>query len=126
MAEMARVLKPSGQLILSTVQSWEIHQHPNDFFRYTRYGLTYLFDKADLDSHVEALGGLFWVIASRLMAVLGFFQRGWKWSVFVLLTPVLALAVPAVCYFLDPLDRKRDYTLGYFCCCKKRVGLKTG
>ncbi len=60
--EMARVLKPGGQLILTTVQCWEIHQHPNDFFRYTRYGLTYLFDKAGLESRVEALGGLFWLI----------------------------------------------------------------
>ncbi len=40
MNEMARVLKPGGELILTTVQCWEIHQHPNDFFRYTRYGLT--------------------------------------------------------------------------------------
>ena len=44
--EMARVLKPGGHLILTTVQDWEIHQHPNDFFRYTRYGLEYLFAKA--------------------------------------------------------------------------------
>ena len=67
-SEMARVLKPGGQLILTTVQCWEIHQHPNDFFRYTRYGLTYLFDKAGLESRVEALGGLFWLIGFRLMA----------------------------------------------------------
>jgi SAM-dependent methyltransferase len=51
-AEMARALKPGGQLILTTVQCWEIHQHPNDFFRFTRYGLTYLFDKAGLESRV--------------------------------------------------------------------------
>jgi hypothetical protein len=27
--------------------------------------------------------------------------------------------VPAICYVLDPLDRKRDYTLGYFCLARK-------
>ena len=45
--EMARVLKPGGQLILTTVQCWEIHQHPNDFFRYTRYGLNICSTKPD-------------------------------------------------------------------------------
>jgi SAM-dependent methyltransferase len=118
--EMARVLKPGGHLILTTVQDWEIHQHPNDFFRYTRYGLEYLFDKAGLKSRVEALGGLFWNISFRLMAMLGFFQEGWKWILFVPLAPVLTLIVPGICYMLDPLDRRRDYTLGYFCWCRKQ------
>jgi SAM-dependent methyltransferase len=117
--EMARVLKPGGKLILTTVQDWEIHQHPNDFFRYTRYGLEYLFAKAGLESRVEALGGLFWNISFRLMAMLGFLQAGWRWILFVLLAPFLVLIVPAACYLLDPLDRRRDYTLGYFCWCRK-------
>jgi SAM-dependent methyltransferase len=117
--EMARVLKPGGQLILTTVQDWEIHQHPHDFFRYTRYGLEYLFDKAGLKGRAEALGGLFWNISFRLMALLGFLQAGWRWILFVLLAPVLTLFVPAICYALDPLDRKRDYTLGYFCVARK-------
>jgi SAM-dependent methyltransferase len=118
-SEMARVLKPGGQLILTTVQDWEIHQHPNDFFRYTRYGLEYLFQKAGLKSRVEALGGLFWNISFRLMAPLDFLQAGWRWILFILLAPVFALIVPAICYMLDPLDRRRDYTLGYFCWCRK-------
>jgi SAM-dependent methyltransferase len=118
-SEMARVLKPGGQLILTTVQDWEIHQHPNDFFRYTRYGLEYLFEKAGLKSRVEALGGLFWNISFRLMAPLGFLQAGWRWILFILLAPIFAVIVPAICYLLDPLDRRRDYTLGYFCWCRK-------
>src|SRR5581483_4352526 len=97
-AEMARVLKPGGQLILTTVQCWEIHQHPNDFFRFTRYGLSYLFEKAGLESRVEALGGLFWLLGFRLIAVLSFFQRGWRWLVFVLLAPWFGLLLPAICY----------------------------
>jgi SAM-dependent methyltransferase len=118
-AEMARVLKPGGLLILTTVQCWEIHQHPNDFFRFTRYGLEYLFEKAGLESRVEALGGLFWLIGFRLMAVLSFFQRGWRWLVFAVLAPFFGLLIPMICYFLDPLDQRRDYTLGYFCWCRK-------
>ncbi len=119
-AEMARFLKPGGQLILTTVQDWEIHQHPHDFFRYTRYGLEYLFDRAGMSRRVEALGGLFWNISFRLMALLGFLHKGWRWLLFLLLAPVLTLIVPAACYLLDPLDRKKDYTLGYFCWAEKK------
>ena len=118
-AEMARVLKPGGQLILTTVQDWEIHQHPNDFFRFTRYGLQYLFAKAGFESQVEALGGLFWQIGFRMMAILGFCQEGWRWLLFILLAPVFGFAIPVICYFLDAVDRRRDYTLGYFCSCRK-------
>ena len=124
--EMARVLKPGGHLVLTTVQDWEIHQHPNDFFRYTRYGLEYLFLKAGLESRVEPLGGLFWNISFRLMATLGFLQQGWRWIFFVLLAPVFAFFVPALCYALDPLDRRRDYTLGYFCSCRKPLPRSAG
>ena len=32
---------------------------------------------------------------------------------------LFGFAIPVVCYFLDPMDRRRDYTLGYFCWCRK-------
>lgn len=118
--EFTRVLKPGGKLVLTTVMCWEIHQHPNDFFRYTKFGLEYLFRKAGLRiGAVEALGGFFWLLAFRLMNLLSFFQRGWRWIVFVLLAPWFGFLVPTLLYYMDPLDRKRDYTLGYFCWCEK-------
>ncbi len=121
--EFARVLKPGGKLFLSTVMCWEIHQHPNDFFRFTRYGLAYLYAQAELNVvSVEALGGYFWLLALRLMNLLSFFQKGWRWIVFVLLAPLLGFLLPVILYFLDPLDKKRDYTLGYFCHCERHAG----
>ncbi len=41
-AECARVLRPGGNLILTTPQTEEMHEQPHDYFRYTRYGLQYL------------------------------------------------------------------------------------
>ena len=39
LAEAARVLKKNGYLILSAPFSWELHEEPYDFYRYTKYGL---------------------------------------------------------------------------------------
>lgn len=40
--ECYRVLHKRGYLLLTTVQYWHTHAHPNDFFRYTKPGLEYL------------------------------------------------------------------------------------
>jgi ubiquinone/menaquinone biosynthesis C-methylase UbiE len=42
-AEMARVLKDGGTIILTTRFMFPIHDAPGDYFRYTKYGLRYLF-----------------------------------------------------------------------------------
>jgi len=44
-AEMGRVLKKGGHLILTTRFIYPIHDAPNDFYRFTRYGLKNLFSK---------------------------------------------------------------------------------
>ena len=41
-SEMKRVLKPGGKLILSTRFIFPLHDVPNDYYRYTKYGLRYL------------------------------------------------------------------------------------
>lgn len=38
-AEMHRVLKPKGLLVLATHGTWAIHGEPRDFWRWTPYGL---------------------------------------------------------------------------------------
>lgn len=42
-AEVQRLLKPGGSLVLSTPFIFPLHDRPHDFFRYTRYGLATLF-----------------------------------------------------------------------------------
>ena len=39
LAEINRVLKDNGCLILSAPFSWELHEEPYDFYRYSKYGL---------------------------------------------------------------------------------------
>lgn len=46
--ECQRVLKPKGLLMLTTVQYWHNHGHPNDYYRYTKEGLKYICQNAGL------------------------------------------------------------------------------
>jgi SAM-dependent methyltransferase len=46
LSELYRLLKPGAQLWLSTPLFYEEHMQPYDFFRYTRFGLTRLFEDA--------------------------------------------------------------------------------
>jgi SAM-dependent methyltransferase len=47
--EVVRVMRPGGVLLLTTPQTWGLHEEPYDFYRYTKYGLQYLFRKAGLE-----------------------------------------------------------------------------
>lgn len=114
LAEFARVLKPGGHLFLIVPFLWEEHQPPNDYLRFTRYGVRLLMENTPL--RIELLlpiGGFFWVCARRCVSLLGFFQKGWRWLVFVLLAPFFGLIMPIAFYFLDRMDRKQEYSLGF-------------
>lgn len=46
--EIFRVLKPSGIIFLSTHGIWPVHGAPNDYWRWTEYGLTKLLNNFDI------------------------------------------------------------------------------
>lgn len=59
LAEMARVLRPDGRLILSVPHLSAIHEAPHDYYRYTSSGLEALCRRAGLEvMEVVPVGGL--------------------------------------------------------------------
>lgn len=46
LSEINRVLKVNGCLILSAPFSWELHEEPYDFYRYTKYGLLAMLEQS--------------------------------------------------------------------------------
>ncbi len=126
-AELYRVLRPGGRLYLSAPQGWCEHQQPADYFRFTRFSLRMLLESAGFEGvQVEPMGGYFHYLGNRLAflpRVLFDERGGWKrWALLPLELPALALfagLLPLVCYYLDPLDRRREFTLGYGCRARK-------
>jgi SAM-dependent methyltransferase len=119
LAEMARTLKPGGRLLVAAPHEWEVHQAPHDYFRYTRYGLAYLLERAGLETvEIRPAGGYFRLLARRLLNGLQFFTGGVRWLGFI---PAAILLVPPamILPLLDGLDRERNFTVGYLCWAKK-------
>lgn len=111
LAEIARTLVPGGRLLLVAPLEWEVHQAPHDYYRYTCHGLEYLLGQAGLRPlYIAPRGGIFRLLSRRLLNALGCF-RGAAFVLAALFFAPPALLLP----LLDPLDRTRRSTLGYFC-----------
>ena len=114
-AEMARVLRPGGQLLLVVPHQWEEHQQPHDYFRFTRYGLKMLVEESGLRiTRIEPIGGIFRLISRRLLGAVSTlpFPLDVMYLVWVL---VPALLLP----LLDGFDKAKTSTLGFVCIAEK-------
>ena len=113
--ELYRTLKPGGIILLVTPHEWEEHQQPHDYFRYTRFGMEYLLNKAGFtEMVVEPAGGYFRLLSRRLLNGLQFFPGLWVIPAAVFLIPP-AMLLP----MFDGLDDRRNFTLGYVCTARK-------
>lgn len=97
--EIARVLRPGGQLLLTVPFLYPIHDAPHDFQRYTIHGLTREMETAGLQlEHAKpTLGsaetaGLLGCIALAAMALQALQQK----KPAVLLLPLVAIAIPVI------------------------------
>jgi len=86
-SEFSRIIKPEGYCLV-TVPLWgNLHEEPVDFWRYTKYGLTSLFERAGFSVIViDQRGGFFttsaqmWIryFIDRLSLYDSFFWRIWN------------------------------------------------
>lgn len=77
MCEAARVLRPGGHLLLTTPQTWGLHEEPRDFFRYTKYGLMHITTAAGLKViEVEPTTGLWGTFTQRVVDTVAFDYAG--------------------------------------------------
>ncbi len=130
LCEINRVLRPGGHLFLSAPQWWFQHQKPHDYYRYTFYGLQYLFEQSGFDIiFIKPMGGYFCFLSVVLQGLHAhlFPDQGPKWLKWFIsglrrFTQLIFWSlVPLMLFPLDTLDREKDFTIGYTCHCIKRV-----
>lgn len=64
LSEIERILVPGGRLILNVPFYYWLHEQPHDYYRYTRFGLEYLAEQADLEIVLlEPVGGALEVLS---------------------------------------------------------------
>jgi SAM-dependent methyltransferase len=72
-AEMARVLKDDGLLILLAPFQFRLHEQPHDYYRYSSHGLRHLCEAAGLEVvEIRPQGSLWSVIGHKLNSYLAF------------------------------------------------------
>lgn len=135
--EMSRVLKKGGKLYLTAPQISPVHGRPYNFFFFTDIGLKKMFEDASLDViYIKPRGGVFCVLAkifsilptniyyqvafSGFKREIGFKSKPKNLFLVVLLFPVyfvlqilVGYLIPFIFFYLDKLDKQKDYTLGY-------------
>jgi len=118
--ECCRVLKPGGVAIYSVPFIWHLHEEPRDFYRFSKHGLRYLFEKSGFEIiEIKALSG-FWVTFGQLSVYnLYRLNRGpFRWLRIIAL---LGLAIQAVALLLDRFDKTQQWTWMYLVLARKRV-----
>jgi len=107
-SEAFRILKTGGTMVLQVPWQWQIHEAPFDYYRYTQYGLSYIFEKAGfVDVKIQAQAGFFtmWLMKINyftLRLIRG--GRFLRWILKSLLRPFWYLNQIAAPY-LDKLDK---------------------
>lgn len=110
--ECFRVLKPGGHAIYSVPFIWHIHEEPRDFYRYSTYGLKYLFEKAGFEIiEIKALSG-FWVTFGQLLIynIYRFNKGPIRWLHFL---DAIGLLIQFISYILDNIDKSEQWTWMY-------------
>lgn len=122
LGEVRRVLKSGSHLILSAPQAWELHEEPNDFFRFTKYGLKYLLDANKFEVvAIKPRGGFFRLLGQILCVQISHIQNRLSRKIFDLLFGPVYLVINFFAIFLDQTIGKSwtKSTLGYLCVARK-------
>ncbi|MBI2446479.1 MAG: class I SAM-dependent methyltransferase [Parcubacteria group bacterium] len=121
--EMSRVLKAGGYGMLSVPQSNELHDEPNDYWRFTKYGVVVLLSEAGLEIIKILPRGGFWALKAQITArylidLLGLYKR----KILGRLLNLIFLICGITSIWLDVIDRSqanRKHTLGWMVLFKK-------
>jgi SAM-dependent methyltransferase len=116
--ECYRVLKPSGIAIYSVPFIWHLHEEPRDFYRFSKYGLKYLFEKVGFEIlELNALSG-FWVTFGQLF-IYNLYRLNCGPLRWFRIIDLIGLIIQIIVYILDKVDKTEQWTWMYMVVARK-------
>ncbi len=122
LCEAHRILKKGGVMILQVPFMWWVHEEPYDYFRYTRHGLKYMFEKAgfaDIDVHSQTGFWTMWILKFNYQSI-RLIRGPWPVRKFMaVLMRLIWAADQRIAPWLDSYWQCEQETAGYFVVAKK-------
>lgn len=118
--EANRILKKGGYAIFTVPLFWHLHEEPRDFYRYTKYGLKYLFEKNNLEIiELKPLSGFCVTFGQELVYFIWRFRKGGKVNPLWWIIPIVGMFIQIICYLLNEIDHSEKFTWGYLVVARK-------
>lgn len=117
--EMKRVLKDKGYMYITVPMIWCLHYEPYDFYRFTKYGITYLLNRERFNIvRVEPIGKFFSYAMTRLCEKLYntvnkaifFLPKRWQFIIVIPITFPLSFFLYILASLLDKLNKRDVYS----------------
>jgi SAM-dependent methyltransferase len=116
--ECYRIIKNGGHAIYAVPFIWHLHEEPRDFFRYTKYGLKYLFHKAGFEIvELKALSGFFVTFSQLLVYFLYSVHRGPMKYIPVI--PAAGFGIQLIGLVLEIIYKTERWTWAYLLVARK-------
>jgi len=119
--ETYRVLKAGGYAIYTVPLFWHLHEKPRDFYRFTKYGLRYLFEKNGFEIvELKPLSGFWVTFGQELVYYLWRFRVGGKLNPLWWIIPIIGAVIQGISYLLDKIDHPEGFTWMYMVVARKK------
>jgi len=119
--EANRVLKVGGYAIYTVPLFWHLHEKPRDYYRYTKYGLKYLFKKNGFEIvELKPLSGFWVTFGQELVCYLWRFRKGGKLNPLWWIIPPIGILIQGICYLLNKIDHSEEFTWMYLLVARKK------
>ena len=124
--EFYRVLKPGGKLYITVPSIMGIHQAPQNYYNFLKYGLEEILTNVGfVNIFIETQGGIFLVLGKVIHKSYEILRL--NFSVFFkiiflpihILCSVIVFVLSFILFHIDFLDKNKDWTLTYNCMCEK-------
>jgi SAM-dependent methyltransferase len=117
--ECNRILKNNGIAIYTVPFIWHLHAEPWDYYRFSKYGLQHIFEKAGFEIiEIEPMAG-FWATSATMCCY--YIERFHCGPLrFIPLIPIIGLLLQGVAYLLGLIDKAEQWTWMYTVVARKK------